>query len=162
MTLEAIKKRLCEVEPQLKPKPWKPVLFQSHERDEKVLHVCLTGLLQKACRKEKVWGSNELLTALKNGAYGFDEKVARSPGGRDGIYILDRDFSPPNEMMRKIFPRFLDRDGSPAAKIAEAMDVELGELLPVRLVSHHMRLLGVIARKSDGDWLILVDCDRTK
>jgi hypothetical protein len=32
----------------------------------------------------------------------------------------------------------------------------------VRLVSHHLRLLGVLARKDDADWLVLVDCDRSE
>jgi hypothetical protein len=35
-------------------------------------------------------------------------------------------------------------------------------LLPVRLVSHHMRLLGVLAHKDGADWLIIVDCDRSE
>ena len=42
------------------------------------------------------------------------------------------------------------------------MYVPLGDLLPGRLVSHHMRLLGVLARHDDADWLVLVDCDRTE
>jgi len=32
----------------------------------------------------------------------------------------------------------------------------------VRLVSHHMRLLGVLRRTDTGDWLVLVDLDVTR
>jgi hypothetical protein len=46
--------------------------------------------------------------------------------------------------------------------LASALYVALGDLLPGRLVSHHMRLLGVLARHDDADWLVLVDCDRTE
>lgn len=42
------------------------------------------------------------------------------------------------------------------------MGVPLNELLPVRLVSHHLRLLGVLARTGAADWLVLVDCDRSE
>lgn len=34
--------------------------------------------------------------------------------------------------------------------------------MAVRLVSHHMRLLGVLKRDANEDWLILVDIDDTK
>jgi len=40
-----------------------------------------------------------MLKALKNAAYGFDEKQARSRGGADGIFLLDRHFTPKNEMI---------------------------------------------------------------
>jgi hypothetical protein len=102
-----------------------------------------------------------MLATLKNAAYGFDERHARSVSGRDGIFLMDRDFKPANEMMRKLFNRFLDHPGRAATELAAALDVPLAELLPVRLVSHHMRLLGVLAHKDDGDWLVLVDCDRS-
>jgi hypothetical protein len=103
-----------------------------------------------------------MLAALKNAAYGFDERQARSVGGRDGIFLLDRTFRPANEMMRKLFDRFLDNPGSGAEELAGALGTPLAELLPVRLVSHHLRLLGVLARREDADWLVLVDCDRSK
>src|SRR5436309_13927433 len=103
-----------------------------------------------------------MFATLKNAAYGFDDRQARSVGGRDGIFLLDRSFRPANEMMRKLFDRFLDRPDSGAEVIAAALEVPLADLLPVRLVSHHLRLLGVLARKEDGDWLVLVDCDRSE
>jgi hypothetical protein len=159
MELEEIAERLKSIEGGLGEAPW--TLVHSFERDRRVLHVAVTERLRKAARKEGVWRSREMLTALKNAAYGFDEQRARSVGGRDGLFLLDRTFRPPNEMMRKIFDRYLDRAGSGAQEVAASLEVSLGDLLPVRLVSHHLRLLGVLARREDADWLILVDCDRT-
>jgi hypothetical protein len=75
---------------------------------------------------------------------------------------MDRTFRPANEMMRKLFDRFLDKPDSGAEEITMALDTPLAELLPVRLVSHHMRMLGVLAQKDDADWLVLVDCDRSE
>jgi hypothetical protein len=89
-------------------------------------------------------------------------RIARSVAGRDGVFLLDRGFRPPNAMMRKIFDRFLDRPDSGAAELASALGVDLPELRPVRLVSHHLRLIGVLARRTDGDWLVLIDCDRSE
>lgn len=103
-----------------------------------------------------------MLATLKNAAYGYDEKQARSAGGRDGIFLMDRTFRPTNEMMHKIFNRFLDNPSSGAEELAAALHMPLQQLLPVRLVSHHMRLLGVLAREESADWLVLVDCDRSK
>lgn len=102
-----------------------------------------------------------MLAALKNAAYGFDEQDARSTSGRDGLFLLDRTFRPPNAMMAKIFDRYLDSVGSGAAETAASLGVDVSELLAVRLVSHHMRLLGVLVRKPHADWLVLVDCDRS-
>ena len=44
--------------------------------------------------------------------------------------------------------------------IAGALDISGDKA--VRLVSHHMRLLGILYRDPDEDWLILVDYDDTK
>jgi hypothetical protein len=100
-----------------------------------------------------------MLKALKNAAYGFDEKQARSRGGADGIFLIDRHFTPKNEMMKKLFDGFIDQPKSGVMEIAAALDIEPSVLLPVRVVSHHLRLLGVLHRASTEDWLILVDCD---
>ena len=70
--------------------------------------------------------------------------------------------APANEMMHKLFDHFLDKPGSGAEELAAALVTPLAQLLPVRLVSHHLRLLGLLARKDDADWLVLVDCDRSK
>ena len=136
--------------------------FLAFEREGRTLHVAVTERLRKLARKEGVWMSREMLATLRNAAYGFDEKQARSVGGRDGIFIMDRTYHPANAMMVKLFDRFLDKPRSGADALAAALGVPLAELLPVRLVSHHMRLLGVLARKDNADWLVLVDCDRSE
>ena len=102
-----------------------------------------------------------MLSAIKNAEYGFDRSRAHSPGGLDGIFLLTRDFRPKNEMMKKIFDKFLDRKNSGAKEIADALDCSLDELIAVRLVSHHLRLLGVIRPEEGKDTLVLVDHDRT-
>ncbi|TGN99759.1 hypothetical protein PN36_33795 [Candidatus Thiomargarita nelsonii] len=56
-------------------------------------------------------------------AYGFDEKQARSRGGADGIFLLDRHFTPKNEMMKKLFDGFLDQPNSGIMDIAAALGV---------------------------------------
>ena len=66
------------------------------------------------------------------------------------------------EMMQKLFDRFLDKPDSGAKALAAALSTPLSELLPVRLVSHHMRLLGALARGPEEDWLVLVDYDCSK
>jgi hypothetical protein len=159
MELAAVKERVRAIEADLSDHPW--VVFHTFEREGRLLHVALTERLRKGARKEGVWRSRPLFTALKNAAYGFDEGRARSVGGRDGIFLLDRTFRPANEMMRKLFDRYLDKADSGAGEVAEALEVPPAGLLPVRLVSHHLRLLGVLARKTDADWLVLVDCDRS-
>lgn len=160
MELAEAKKRLRAIEPALPNVPF--VEFHAFEREGRTLHVALTERLRKAARKEGVWKSREMLASLKNAAYGFQESQARSVGGRDGIFLLDRTFRPANAMMRKLFDRFLDRPDSGAEELAAALETPLAELLPVRLVSHHLRLLGVLARGETEDWLVLVDCDRSE
>jgi hypothetical protein len=64
-------------------------------------------------------------------------------------------------MMANIFDRYLDRSGSGAAGVARELGVGLEQLLAVRLVSHHMRLLGVLPRSEEKDTLVLVDYDDT-
>lgn len=160
MELHEVKERLEQVEPLLAEHVW--VEFTTFERDGRILHIGLTDRLRKRARKAKVWKSKGFCATLKNAAYGFDERRARSSGGRDGIFLLDKTFRPRNAMMCKLFDGFLDKPESGVQKIAEALDVEEGALLPVRLVSHHMRLLGVLCRKAKMDWLVLVDCDQTK
>ncbi|MEZ4294229.1 MAG: hypothetical protein R3B70_04570 [Polyangiaceae bacterium] len=135
--------------------------FATFSRDDRALRVYITARLRKALRKEGLWRSREMLATLKNAAYGFDPETARSPSGRDGIFLLDRTFRPPNAMMRKIFDHYLDHPNSGAAELAESLGLPLSHLLPVRLVSHHMRLLGVLARTETADSLVLVDCDRS-
>jgi hypothetical protein len=158
MDLATIKKRLREIEPDLPGAPW--VLFAVFEREGRVLHVGLTDRLRRRARKAGVWNSKEICATLKNAAYGFDEQRARSGGGADGIFLLDRSYRPVNAMMRKIFDAFLDKPGGDAEVIAGALRTPVDKLIPDRLVSHHLRLLGVLWRDTSADWLILVDCDR--
>lgn len=131
------------------------------ERDGRSLTVFITKSFRKRCRKEGVWMQPQLLSTLGNAAYAFDPADARSPGGRDGIFLLTREHRPPNNMMTRIFDQFLDKPGSDAAALGERFGKPLTELIPVRLVSHHMRLLGVMVRDGDSDRLILVDLDRS-
>ena len=160
MEIAEAKQRLRAIETNLDSKPF--VEFHAFQRDGRTLHLAVTARLRKAARKEGVWRSRELLATLKNGAYGFDERQARSAGGRDGVFLLDRTHRPANAMMHKLFDRYLDHPGSGAEELAAALGVPLAELLPVRLVSHHLRLLGVFARGETADWLVLVDCDRSE
>jgi hypothetical protein len=102
-----------------------------------------------------------MLAALKNASWGFDPQKARSSGGSDGIFLIDRDFRPANSMMRKIFDRFLDNPDSDAMEIAESFGTGVSDLKAIHLVAHHLRLLGVLI-EGDEDWLVLVDCDRDK
>jgi hypothetical protein len=159
MELAEAKERLIAIEDALDDAPF--VLFHTFEPSTRPLHVALTSRLRKHAKRCGVWRSREMLATLKNAAYGFDERKARSVGGRDGLFLMDRDFRPPNEMMRKLFDKFLDRPASGARELAETLGVAMPDLLPVRLVSHHMRLLGVLAQKDDADWLVLIDCDRS-
>lgn len=124
--------------------------------------VWITARLRKACRKGKVWKSPGMLTALKNAAYGLDPTRQRSRGGADGIFLLDRAFRPENEMMRRVFDRFLDKPDPLVATIAKTFGVAPGALSPVRVVSHHLRLLGVLTRQPAAAQLVLVDYDETE
>src|SRR5438128_1147490 len=107
MDLAALKDRLREIEDDLAAHPW--LVLHTFEREGRSLHLAITERLRKRCRKEGIWRSREMLATLKNAAYGFDEHLARSSGGRDGIFVLDRTFRPANEMMRKLFDRYLDK-----------------------------------------------------
>ncbi len=42
------------------------------------------------------------------------------------------------------------------------MRINKSDLIPVRLVSHHLRLLGVLKHDEKSDTLVLVDYDDTK
>lgn len=132
------------------------------ERNGRRLHLAITDRLRRIARRGRAWRSKEFLTAIKNAEYGFDPDRQRSSGGRDGIYIIDRDFRPANEMMRKIFDRYIDKPESGAADVARTLGTTVEQLQAVWLVSHHMRLLGVLARFDNDDWLVLVDYDDTK
>lgn len=63
-------------------------------------------------------------------------------------------------MMKGMFQGFLDRPDRPARAVAQALGTDPKALLPVRLVSHDLRLLGVLHRDDKDDWLVLVDHDQ--
>ena len=65
-------------------------------------------------------------------------------------------------MMIKLFDRIIDKPGIGAEDITKALMTNLEDLLPVRLVSHHMRLLGLLKKNNQADVLVLVDYDDTK
>jgi hypothetical protein len=157
--IEQLEEELREIEPRLADLPY--VLLRTFERNGRLLHRCVTDRLRRRAQRERVWGTRAMLGTVANAAHGFDEQRARSLRGRDGIFLLDRAHRPANAMMRKMFGGYLDRPDSGADAVAAALEVERTSLLPVRLVSHHLRLLGVFACKPDADFLILVDCDRS-
>ena len=128
------------------------------------LRVALTERLRQRSKKARAWKCRAMLQTLKNARYGFLPDRPRARGGLDGIFLVDRRFRPVNAMMRKLFDGFLDKPGSPASAIADALGVPLATLLPVRLVSHHMRLLGLLTPDLDGDGrvLVLVDLDASE
>src|SRR5262245_12412724 len=118
MELAEVKDRLKAIEDALDGGDVPFVLFHSFDRGARPLHLALTARLRKQAKKEGVWRSREMLATLKNAAYGFDERQARSVGGRDGVFLMDRDFRPANEMMRKLFDRFLDHPAAGAPELA--------------------------------------------
>lgn len=157
MNLDELRQLVTAAEPALASAPF--VIAATFERDGRPLDLALTERLRKACKRGRVWAQKPFLTALKNAGYGFDLRKAMSPGGQDGIYLVTREYRPANEMMRKLFDRYLDRPDGDAAALCHALGTTPSALLAVRLVSHHLRLLGVLHRTTDRDLLVLVDYD---
>jgi hypothetical protein len=160
MNLSEAKMMLEAVESELSDKPF--VIANTFERNGRKLHVGITDRLRRIAKRGRVWKSSAFLTALKNAEYGFDESHARSIGGSDGIFLIDRNFKPQNQMMRKMFDQFLDKDIDAVSTIARELKTEADKLRAVRLVSHHLRLLGLLYQADSEDWVILVDYDDTK
>ena len=126
------------------------------------MHLGITDWLRRIAKRGRIWKSSAFLTALKNAEYGFNESQARSVGGSDGIFLLDRNYKPPNQMMRKIFDQYLDKNSDEIESIARELNTRVDSFRAVRLVSHHLRLLGLLHQNNSGDWIILVDYDDTK
>ena len=129
--------------------------------------VYITDYFIKKCKKGKVWNTPALLVSLQNCRYEVDNKHLKSPGGRDGIFVIDRDYKPRNEMQKKIFDRFIDNDNSMFPGICQMWDKTKDDFIAVRIVSHHLRLLGVmfVTKNDDGrtfNVITLVDYDNTK
>jgi hypothetical protein len=133
------------------------VVMHTFIRNERSLNLALTDRLRRLLRRARLWKSKEMLATLKNAEYGYDPARSRSRGGADGIWKLDQSFQ--NEMTRKLFS-YIKKDE--ADQVAAALSTTRERLIPVRLVSHHMRLLGVLHSGVDADWLVLVDFDRSE
>jgi len=58
--------------------------------------------------------------------------------------------------LRPAVPQHLHR---PATRVCVAAGAGLDQIVPVRLVSHHLRLLGLLQRGPQRDLLVLVDYD---
>lgn len=160
MDLTEAKTILESIEPELQNQPF--VIAHTFERNGRKLHLGITERLRRIAKRGRIWKSSAFLTALKNAEYGFDESHARSGGGSDGIFLLDRNFKPRNEMMRKIFDQYIDKAEVEIAEIARLLNTNADDFRAVRLVSHHLRLLGILHQGSFDDWIILVDYDDTK
>jgi len=160
MNLDEAKQKLALIAPRLADAPF--VVLHTFERNGRNLHLALTERFYRVCRKGKVWKAQAFLTAIKNAGYGFDPQLARSRGGRDGIFLVDRSFAPKNAMMIKLFDHYLDMPERGADQVARALGTEVANLQAARLVSHHLRLLGVLWQDTNADWLVLVDYDDTK
>lgn len=160
MNLEEASQALESAERELRATGF--VVAATFERDGRRLDVCITDSLRRSCRKGHAWLTKPFLTAFKNAEYGYDERRARSPGGADGMFEITRNHKPTNNMMKKLFDRYLDRPNSGVTEVVDQLGTAVDRLIPVRLVSHHMRLLGVLHRSDDRDVLVLVDYDDTK
>ena len=155
--LAELKCRLTEIEAKLADSTF--VVLHTCQTPAGPLRVAVTDRLRRAARKARVWKSTSMLTALKNARYGFRSDRPRSRGGLDGVFRIDRSFRPKNAMMRILFDGLLDKPNSEAPSIAGALSTRVEDLVPVRLVSHHMRLLGVMAPGDPEPTLVLLDLD---
>lgn len=160
MDLAEAKMRISRAEADLEDHP--VANFAEFATPHGELRVFVTERLRKRCKKERLWKSSAMCTALKNAEYGFDSKASQSRGGSDGIFTVDRSFRPVNSMMKKLFERFLDKPDLLVSEIGSVFGVDSSNWVTVRLVSHHLRLLGVIAIKHGVSHLVLVDCDNEK
>jgi len=160
MELREIRTRIDSIQGHLDKAPF--VELVSFEHGEGVLKVALTDRFRRRAERAGIWGSDAMLHTLINAGRGFHDERPRSLGGDDGIFVLDRNFRPENVMMKRIFYEFLDRRPAELESILRALRCPYEQLQAVRLVSHHTRLLGVLARREGEDWLVLVDIDPTK
>lgn len=160
MDLNELKERITACETALQTDL--PVEFDRQQVAGKTQVTYLTSALLKKCKKGRVWKSQGFLITLKNIRYGFDELQSRSVSGRDGIFLIDRHFTPRNSMQKKIFDQFIDKETSGFAKLVDALNLHPGELKAVRVVSHHLRLLGFLEIRKNENILVLVDYDDEK
>ena len=90
VNLDEVKTRLTELEDEFKAEIF--VDFSEFKRNGRILKVYISRHLYNSLKKARLWKSKQLLATLKNAEYGFEEKDARSRGGKDGIFLLDRTF----------------------------------------------------------------------
>ncbi|MEI7492599.1 MAG: hypothetical protein WCK92_14455 [Bacteroidota bacterium] len=114
------------------------------------------------CKKNKIWNTPGFLTALKNTKYGFNRETPRSIGGKDGIFVLDRYHKPKNSMQHKIFDRLIDNPDSKLKFYLRSLGLPITNTIAIRIVSHHLRLLGILVEKDSIYNLVLLDCDNEK
>jgi len=128
--------------------------------------VYITEDFVRKCKKAKIWNTPAFLSTLRNCWYGIDVKKMKSPGGKDGIFVIDRNYKPKNEMQRKIFDQFIDKENSLFKIACLYFDKKEEDAIAVRIVSHHMRLLGIMFRDTNqshtANLILLVDFDKTK
>jgi hypothetical protein len=160
MDLAEAKALLSSIETTLADVPM--VALSTFDTPHGQLELYITERLRRQNRKGKVWKSHGMLATLKNAAYGFDAASSKSRGGADGIFKLNRDFRPPNLMIKKLFDRFLDKPDPLVAELEDALNTAQRDWTPIRLVSHHMRLLGVLTRNDTATRIVLVDYDDDK
>jgi len=158
--LSSEKKRLNDLESELGQQPVSE--FAEFPTPYGRFKVSVTERLRQKCKKGRVWKTSGMCTALKNAEYGFDPKSPRSRGGFDGIFSVDRNYRPKNSMIKKLYDQFLDKPDP----LVEELEIVLGESsdkwVAARLVSHHMRLLGVISVGVQRSHMVLVDYDKEK
>nr|MEE4266887.1 hypothetical protein [Candidatus Krumholzibacteria bacterium] len=160
MDLAEVKKRLGDLDAVLTDRS--VAEFGEFNTPHGGLSVWVSDRLVKKCRKGRVWKSPGMCTAMKNAEYGFDTKTSRSRGGADGLFQVDRHFSPVNAMMKKLFDQFLDKPDPLVATLENHFGVPAQKWIAVRLVSHHLRLLGFMVTSRGRSQLVLVDFDNEK
>lgn len=65
-------------------------------------------------------------------------------------------------MQRKIFDQFIDKENSGFKEILKKLGFPKNKINAIRVVSHHMRLLGIHFAGKDSDIIVLVNYDNTK
>ena len=163
MNIKEAKKIIKKIEPELEFEIY--IIAHIFNREGRKLHLALTERLRKITKKDKVWLSNEFLSSFKNGERGYDPEDPRSPGGKDGIFLIDNINTSKDKVMvamvKKIYDNYIDKKDSGIDQVVSKLDIKKKDIKAVRLVSHHMRLLGVLKHREKEDWLVLVDYDNT-
>ncbi len=157
LQIEDIKSRLSVLESDLSASLI--VHYEDFTVNQRSFRVYLCQKLIKQARKSRVWKSKEFCITLRNVKYGLDPESAKSMGGRDGIFLLDRTFKPYNEMQKRIFDQFIDKPASGFIAITKELGLSASHIKAVRVVSHHMRIVGIYHTGAKADTLVLVDID---